>query len=253
MRVKESSTPELHFSIVGDGRTVTLAPRSLVVAGYTATDPEVTARHIAELAALGVPAPAETPAFYELPPDLLTSGTRIAVERSETSGEVEPVLLCTDQGCFVTVGSDHTARDIERSDIHRSKLACPKVLASEAIEYEEAVEHWGEIVLRSWTGEARQLYQEGRTASLTPIAELLKRLTKRSAVSLDGLVLFLGTVPLASSNFVFSDTYAMQMSLPGGGPVVEVAYEVVVMEEGDAEGTSVRLGDDSSQSVEAAE
>ncbi|MFJ5900842.1 DUF2848 family protein [Streptomyces sp. NPDC093064] len=107
------------------GDEVTVAPTHLVVAGYTGRDLTAVRHHIEELAAIGVPEPDKIPAFYELDANLLSTNHEIEVDGTATSGEVEPVLIRANGRYYLTVGSDHTYRKLERFDIHASKAACP--------------------------------------------------------------------------------------------------------------------------------
>jgi 4-hydroxyphenylacetate 3-monooxygenase len=216
----------LEFSVAGRPDPVTIEPRELVVAGFTATDPDSVRRHIEELIELGVPVPDVTPSFYRLSPGLVTLEPRIEVAGRQTSGEVEPVLVCAGEDWFLTVGSDHTDRDIERTDIERSKAACAKVLSRELVPYDDVAGDWESIRLKAWTGETRTPYQDGLAASLMKVPELLRELEQRCPVELDGLVLFLGTIPLEAPGFVYSDRYALELACPNGGPTIHLAYEV---------------------------
>jgi len=222
-----TEAPLLELAVAGRDQPLAFRPERLVIAGFTGRDRTETDRHIAELEALGIAPPEQTPAFYEVPPGLLTTSERVEVDGTETSGEVEPVLLCTPEGRFVTVGSDHTARDLEREDIRLSKVACPKVIATEVVSAEEAAEHWDDTVLESWTGAARERYQAGSTKSLMTISSLLELLESRMQISPTGLVMFLGTVPLLTPRFVFSDAYSLRMGFPHGRDI-ELAYRVSV-------------------------
>lgn len=217
----------LEFSLAGSGEPVTIEPRELVVAGFTATDPGSVRRHLDELIELGVVVPEETPSFYRLSPDLLTLEPRIVVDGERTSGEVEPVLVCArEDEWFLAVGSDHTDRELERTDIARSKAACAKVLSRELVPYDVAAGEWDAIRLKAWTGAAQSPYQDGLAGALMTVPALLEELKVRCPVELEGLVLFLGTIPLESPGFVYSDRYALEMALPNGGPTLQVSYEV---------------------------
>lgn len=205
--------------------------RSLVVAGFTGRRAEDVRRHVAELAQDGVPAPASVPTFYVLPPGLLTTADDIAVDGASTSGEAEPVLLWTSNGWYVAVGSDHTARDLEREDIELSKRACPKVLSCDALPLDKLTCRWDDLVLRSWVGAPGKLYQEGRLAELLKPRDVLEALRRRTGEACEGLVLFLGTVPLLGDGTVVTDTYKMQLATPDGQLSLEVSYRVRVREE----------------------
>ena len=57
----------------------------------------------------------------------------LVVGGAGTSGEVEPVVVVAGGEYFLTVGSDHTDRDLERHDIAASKAACTKVIGTTCI------------------------------------------------------------------------------------------------------------------------
>jgi 4-hydroxyphenylacetate 3-monooxygenase len=183
-----------------------------------------------ELARLGVPEPTGIPAFYPVPPQLLSVKREIQVSSPATSGEVEPVLFCANGSWYVGVGSDHTARDLERVDIGLSKAACPKVIGTEVIDYDEAVEHWDQIQLRSRTGSGGDLYQDGLADELLPVPELLDLMRSREHEVGAGSVIFLGTLGLKAADFVYSDRWSMELAVPGG-PTLTCSYEVAVASE----------------------
>ena len=106
-------------------------PSLIPISWWRATrgrDEAAVRRHIEELAAHGIDAPPATPIFWLLPNWLLTlAPATTQVHTAKSSGEVEPVLLRMPDGeVFVTVGSDHTDRDLERSSLLLAKLTCPK-------------------------------------------------------------------------------------------------------------------------------
>ena len=225
----QSADPvRLELRVVG-GDALEFAPEALVIAGFTGRDRAAVEHHIVELEAMGVERPPETPAFYDVPLSLLTTEADITVTGRETSGEVEPVLFRTPHGAFVGVGSDHTDRRLERTDIALSKRACPKVIGRDVVPYEEAVERWEEIALRCRLADG-SVYQSGRAAELLPIPDLLTEIEARRGRLPDGLVLFLGTVPLQTDSFVFSERYELDLALKDG-PRLSCAYRVSMAEE----------------------
>jgi hypothetical protein len=195
--VSEQTT--LSLLPVDGGDPIEFRPRALVVAGFTGRDRAAVEHHLAELAELGVAEPAQIPSFYRLPADLVTAADSIAVGGEQTSGEVEPVLFRHEGRFYVGLGSDHTARDLEGVDIALSKAACPKVVGTEVIAYDDAV----------------------------PIPELLALMEARGEVVEDGTVVFLGTLSLLASSFVYSDRWAFEMALPDG-TTLTCSYDVGV-------------------------
>lgn len=175
-----------------------LASPRLIVAGYTGRDADAVARHIAELAAIGVPVPPAVPAFYELDPALLTTGPVVETDGAATSGEVEPVLIRHGGGCYLGVGSDHTDRELERRDIAAAKAACPKPLSPQVITL-TASGDWDAITIESRVD--GRAYQHGTLAALRDPADLLERLEDVLGAIEEDLVVYAGTLPLLDGQF----------------------------------------------------
>ncbi|MEV4184090.1 4-hydroxyphenylacetate 3-hydroxylase N-terminal domain-containing protein [Streptosporangium canum] len=219
------TVPQLRLRTTDDA-VVEVAPAQLVVAGYTGRDMAAVRHHIEELAAIGVPEPGSIPAFYEIDADRLISDEEIAVNGARTSGEVEPVLIRAHGRYYLTVGSDHTDRELERLDIHASKAACPKPLATTVIDLggDATAVSWDDIVARSWVD--GDLYQESTLAQLLPIGEVLAEWDQIG--SHDGaLVLFGGTMPLRGGTFRYGREWRMRLEVPGHTPI-EFTYRVRV-------------------------
>lgn len=198
---------------VTTGATVTMSPQRLVIAGYTASDRDAVERHIAELASLGVAPPPSVPAYYPMPVELLHVGEEISVTSTQTSGEVEPVLFCTGNGWYIGVGSDHTARDVERESIPDSKAACPKPISSAVLPYEEVARRRDTLTLRSHADGG--LYQEAPLTGLLPIPEIIAGYQRLVPGTTEGLVVFCGTVPLLSGEFRYSTTFRAELVASG--------------------------------------
>ncbi|MFI0480173.1 DUF2848 family protein [Actinomadura sp. 9N215] len=204
---------------VGDGE-LRCAPEHLIVAGYTGRDATATRAHIAELAAIGVPEPATVPAFYPLDPGLLTGRPTIAVAGGNTSGEVEPVLVRHAGRHYLGVGSDHTDRDLERTDVAAAKAACPKPVGDRFVEL-PADDSWdGVRVECSVDGRP---YQSGLLTELRTPSDLLARLAAAFG-DLDGdLVVFAGTLPLLNGGFVPGRRW--RLTLTAGDTTLTCDYE----------------------------
>jgi hypothetical protein len=157
-------------------------PTELVIAGWTGRDEAALKKHIRELEEIGVKPPRTTPIFYRVSASLWTLGSEIQVSGTDTSGEVEFVLLQTDQGLRVTVGSDHTDRKAETIGVTLSKQLCPKPVAGESWPYEEIKPHWGRLILRSFISENgnKVLYQEGTVDAMRSPEDLLGRYALKS-------------------------------------------------------------------------
>jgi hypothetical protein len=202
---------------------------TLVIAGFAGRDQDSVQAHIDELVAEGIPAPDEVPSFYSVPVDRLTTDPTIAVTSTDSSGEVEPVLLFVDGDVWLTVGSDHTARDVERASIEESKRACGKVLGSHAWRYAEVRERADDVRLSSevevdgtWLA-----YQSGSMAQLLPPETTIAKYEASSGQQVrEGVALFLGTVPLLTHGFVYGGGFRAVLEDSGTGDSLRVEYAV---------------------------
>ena len=178
----------------GQAAVIQIEPEAIIVAGFTARDPAKVQAHIQELAREGVAAPASVPTFYVVPPTNLVQTNAIVTAHHHTSGEVEIALLVNGNDTYVTVASDHTDRMAEALDIGLSKLACPKILATAVWPTADLVNHWDDLILRSWLEEngERRLYQEGQAGLLLPPEALVQQIPFRHRPT--SYVLLMGTL-----------------------------------------------------------
>lgn len=198
--------------------------RRTLVAGFTGRDSTAVADHVAELAAIGAPVPDSTPTLYQLGPDMVRQTSALVVHGANTTGEVEPVLVVAGGQKFLTVGSDHTDRDLEREDIAASKAACHKVVAVSCVPI-SVVKDWDVVELWSHIDDAR--YQHGTLDALLPLDTLLDRLERVEDISpQDGDVLFLGTVPV-EGKIRPSRTFSASLRVPGVSDEITLSYRVV--------------------------
>jgi hypothetical protein len=187
---------DLTFTIDAQDTTtpLTLPIDQAVIAGWTGRDPVARDRHIAELEAIGIARPATTPIYYRVSARRLTTEDSIEVCGSDSSGEVEFVLIGWQGRIFVGLGSDHTDRKVEAYSVTVSKQMCDKVMASVLWELEDVIGHWDRMILRShaWIGGKRELYQEGALDAMLPVSELIARGFEDGKLP-DGCAMFGGT------------------------------------------------------------
>lgn len=214
------------------GSEMDFEPRRLVVAGYTGRDRTLVERHIEELRQEGVARPPRVPMFWELPVSLLTARPAITVKGAETSGEVEPVLLIGDPDWFLGLGSDHTARNLERVDILDSKRACPKVIAPAVWRLEDVRERWDALEIRGGAVDERGRvvpYQEGRLDAIQPLSEVLEAMRALLGIEPEpGLVVFLGTLPLLTGAFLYGPAFEMELYDPVLGRSLRWRYDIAI-------------------------
>jgi Protein of unknown function (DUF2848) len=187
---------DLAFTIDAQGTTtpLTLQIDQAVIAGWTGRDPVARDKHIAELEAIGIARPASTPIYYRVAARRLTTADSIEVSGTDSSGEVEFVLIGWQGRIFVGLGSDHTDRKVETYSVTVSKQMCDKPIAPVLWELEEVAAHWDQMILRShaWINGARVLYQEGTLDSMLPVGELIQRGFGAEGLP-DGCAMFGGT------------------------------------------------------------
>jgi hypothetical protein len=181
------------------GLTATFDPAAvnhLVLAGWAGRNQAAVDAHVRELEALGATRPTRTPVFYRVAASLLTTSDAIEVVGTETSGEVEFVVVPRVDGLWIGVGSDHTDRGLERSSVALSKQLCAKVVAPTLWRLEDLAPHWDELALRSWAhrGGRRDPYQDGTLAAILSPDRLLAMYAEFAEALDVGGVLFSGTI-----------------------------------------------------------
>src|SRR5436309_9078275 len=101
----------------------------------------------------------------------------IEVCGTDSSGEVEFVLIGWQGRIFVGCGSDHTDRKVESYSVTVSKQMCDKPIASVLWELEDVIGHWDQMILRSFAviDGTRVLYQEGTLDAMLHVKDLVAR------------------------------------------------------------------------------
>ena len=113
-----------------------------------------------------MPEPNSVPEIYHLDPLLFRQNKSISIIGDQSSGEAEIVIIFDNDKRYVTLGSDHTDRELETVSIHKSKQLCAKPIASTIWDFTEVEEHSDELELRSFVfvdGDW-QLYQDDKVA-----------------------------------------------------------------------------------------
>jgi hypothetical protein len=170
----------------------------LVIAGWTGRNKAAMEAHIEELEKLGVARPKSTPIYYRAAAQMLTTADRIEVAGGDSSGEVEFMLFGMEDGLWIGVGSDHTDRKLETIGVTWSKQACPHPLASTLWRFDEVVDHWEQLILRSFAIEDGKpvLYQEGPVTAMLPPLDLIANCPVASGKTLPaGTAMYCGTLP----------------------------------------------------------
>lgn len=206
--------------------------KRMINAGFTGRDREEVKHHLSELSAKGVTVPDETPVMYPVLPRALTTDTEIEVYGSETSPEIEYVLLVDeDNRIYVGIGSDHTDRNLELHDIPRAKQVCPNLMSPYVWDLADVKEHWDDLVMKCTVqknGE-QMLYQEGKLGLLMSPDELTRLVSERVKGDLAGTVIYSGTVKMETDGFVYADTCTCELVDPELERSLGFSYNVVPM------------------------
>ena len=175
---------------------VSLDLANVVVAGMTMRDQAAIRHHVEEMKAIGVRLPATFPFYFRLSADVITQAERIQVLGTDSTGEVEPVVLMLDDGCWLGVGSDHTCRKTEAFSINVSKQMCPHPIGRDLWHLSEVSAHWDKLMIRSWTTRhgKRELYQEGTLSLMRHPDELIEGYARDGGCFDPGTALFCGTL-----------------------------------------------------------
>jgi hypothetical protein len=224
----------MKFSLLkGDkAQSLELAVKRVYCIGYAGRNQAKVREHIEELAKIGVPAPPRTPTVYPVSTYLLTAQPTITVQGKETSGEVEFVLFLQGDKVYISVGSDQTDRELEKGSITKSKQMCEKTVADQLWDLGDVKDHWDSLILRSWVtdGKGKRLYQEGAATALLPVADLIQAVKQETDQSLDGAVIYSGTVP-THGGFVFAPLWDLELEDPVRKTKITHRYEVKVLEQ----------------------
>ncbi|SES06644.1 DUF2848 family protein [Salisediminibacterium halotolerans] len=219
-------TSYITFSEEGTERTFSISAVTCI--GYSGRNQDKVQEHIDELAEIGVPRPMIVPTLF--PQRLSTVNTRgdIEVLGTQTSGEIEPVLIFgeSEDDLFISVGSDHTDRDLETVDIAKSKQVCDKPLSKNIWPVKDIADHWDQIELKTElliNGEWKT-YQNHDLSAILPVEEIISHLKKHDMPT-HNAVYYIGTVPLLL-DFTFAERYVMTLHDPVLSRSLMLTYNV---------------------------
>lgn len=212
------------------GETVSVEVTALLNAGYAGRSQDDVRAHVEELAALGVPAPEQTPALYPVSPYLAQQTERVHAPHAKTSGEAEWALVVAGErpeDLLLTVACDHTDRALEVHGVAWSKNAAPDVLGRRAWRLVDVADRLDGITLTSWVGAdgAETEIQRGTLAELLTPGYWVEVLRERNLLK-TGTVLLSGTIPMREQVDQFTSEWRVEMSDPATGSVLRLGYSV---------------------------
>jgi Protein of unknown function (DUF2848) len=199
---------------VADHGNLTVRIDHLIIAGWAGRDSAAVEHHIVELEALGVRRPSQTPCFYRVSANLLNPAERIQVPGTYSSGETEFVLIPSDEGLMVGLGSDHTDRKVESYDVTVSKQMCDKPIGIQLWRYSQVQGHWDQLIMRTWRvrNGQRELYQQGPVTGLLAPEQLLAKLNDQGQLP-SYTAMFCGTQPVLGE-LGYGEAFEMELHDP---------------------------------------
>lgn len=200
---------------------------NLVIAGWTGRNVDAMEAHISELEELGVSRPTKTPTFYRCSVDQLTMEEEFQVIGTDSSGEIEFFILSLEDGYWVGLGSDHTDRVIEATDVTVSKQMCAKPIARALWRYDDVVDHWDQLILKSTiiVDGDEENYQEGPVTTMRDPEELISLYTDGEQLS-PGTLMFCGTLAV-SGGVRSADTFQASLIDPKLDRNISYSYQAI--------------------------
>lgn len=191
------------------GKNINLPVKNTYVAGWTGRNRDAVDHHINELAELGISPPSQVPLYYRVSSSLLTQEDQLQLLGNDTSGEVEPFIVQTDNEIFIGLASDHTDRKLEAYSVAASKQACPKPVSTELWSLDSVMAHIDTLILRCSIKEDNQwvIYQEGTLENISPISDLIAgaRFGNNDAMLCGTLTAIGGVRPATEYNMELAD------------------------------------------------
>ncbi len=201
----------------------------MINAGYVGKNQEEVRRHIEELAAKGIPGPKSIPVLFPVVCKALVTDSELEVYGDETSGEVEYVLcIVTEDEVYVGLGSDHTDRHLEETDIPRAKQICPNLMSRAVWPLEEVERHWDDLLMSANViKDGKDIcYQEGRLGLLLNPAELMSFVKNKIGGPLENMIVFSGTMGMLTGEFVFGESFSAKLVDEKNNRLLEISYDV---------------------------
>lgn len=221
--------PILSFDLPNGSRSAVTVKR-LFNCGYAGKDQSEVQAHIAELAQLGIPVPANTPTLYPVSPYLAQQTAHVNVQHAQTSGEAEWALVIDDAGNeLLTCACDHTDRKLEPFGVAWSKNAVPDVLATRGWRLADVADRIDRVMIRGRVGTEQTLIQEAPASTLLEPFYWLDVLDQRGE-RLPGTILLSGTITMNADVDQFSPVWGASLGDPELG-TLSVRYDVVPMPE----------------------
>ncbi len=216
----------LEFSLKEKSGTklIKVAPQRIYNLGSATREKKSADAHQEEVADIGVKIAFDRPAprIYPMDTPIVTTSDRIGVLNDQTSGEVEIVVVVTDD-LYIGVGSDHTDRILEKTSILWSKQACANVIAPVLWRFSEIESHWDECRLTmEYDG---KLYQDVAVGVFLPPRRILEILRERLlAMPARDFLVFCGTYATIDKKIHYGKRWSFALRDPVLSRAIEHVY-----------------------------
>jgi hypothetical protein len=203
--------------------------------GFTIRDAAKMQAHLDEVAKEGVPRPrvARPPIVFPLSPWAVTTAEEVPVQYAKTSGEVEIVTYVGGDGeLLVSVGSDHTDRELESIDIPWSKQVCPSVVAPRFWRWRDVADVWDETEIASEVSDSRgqmQPYQRALVREFMSPPEMVAALERKLRRVVRPYLFWSGTVVSLASELEYGDRFTIRLHNPPLGWTIEHTYTAPIL------------------------
>ncbi len=217
----------LSLTIEPTGETRAVRIDQVVIAGWTGRNVEALEKHIHELEEMGVPRPSSVPCFYRVGTEAFTTSEKLQFLGEKSSGEVEFILIGTEDGMLIGIGSDHTDREVETYSVPVSKQMCAKPVSARVWKYSDVAGHFDSLLLRSWAtvGGEKKLYQDGGVTAMRPPEELIGLYLPGKKELPPGMAMYCGTLA-AIGGIRPADRFDVELEDPVLGRKLSHGYSV---------------------------
>jgi hypothetical protein len=152
----------------------------------------------------------------------------VPVQYAKTSGEVEIVTYVDVDGeLYVSVGSDHTDRELESIDIPWSKQVCPSIVAPRFWRWRDVAEVWDETEIASEVSDSfgrMQPYQRASVREFMSPPEMVAGLERKLRRVVRPYLFWSGTVVSLASELEYGGRFTIRLHNPRLGWTIEHTY-----------------------------
>jgi len=195
--------------------------------GFTIRDKEKMQRHLDEVEGVHVDWPERPPVIFPISAWATIQSSDVPVQYDRTSGEIEIVTIVNDGQLYVTCGSDHTDRELEKTDIPWSKQVAPNVIAPTVWPWVDVADHWDEVQLESYVN--GKLYQKAGVAEFWTPKEMVDSVKGRIPELPGARIFFSGTVVSVDEVLDFGTEWTLKMIDPVAGKTIQHDYTVSIL------------------------